>query len=99
MVFTLSGDEYALPIDQVQEVVGHTPPRSIASRVARVRGVINLRGTILPACDLAARLERVKVTDDPAVTAIAKLGERLVVLLDARAALAGAGLERMGRSR
>jgi purine-binding chemotaxis protein CheW len=133
VVFTLAGDEYALPIGQVQEVIAYTEPRSIASRVSWVRGVINLRGTILPVCDLAARLgrrtrdaadetrivvvsgdggsaglivgdvrevvtvapeqlDRVRVTNDPAVTAIAKLGERLVVLLDAPAALAGVEL-------
>ena len=40
------------------------------------------------------QLDRVKVTNDPAVTAIAKLGERLVVLLDAPAALAGVELSR-----
>jgi hypothetical protein len=38
------------------------------------------------------QLEDAKVTNDPAVTAIAKLGERLVVLLDAPAALAGVAL-------
>jgi purine-binding chemotaxis protein CheW len=133
VVFSLAGDEYALPIGQVQEVIAYTEPRSIASRVSWVRGVINLRGAILPVCDLAARLGRrtrgagdelrivvvgsedgpaglivgdvrevitiapeqlddVKVTNDPAVTGIAKLGERLVVLLDAPAALAGAEL-------
>ena len=135
VVFSLGGDEYALPIGQVQEVIAYTEPRSIASRVSWVRGVINLRGTILPVWDLAARLgrrtreasdesriivvgggdgaaglivgdvrevitiapeqlDRVKVTNDPAVTAIAKLGERLVVLLDAPAALAGVELSR-----
>jgi CheW-like protein len=35
------------------------------------------------------QLDQVKVTNDPPVTAIAKLGERLVVLLDASAALVG----------
>jgi purine-binding chemotaxis protein CheW len=132
VVFVLDGDEYALPIGQVQEVINYTEPRSISSEVSWVRGVINLRGTTLPVCDLAARLgrprhgsgsgrivvvqsadgpaglvvddvrevltsvpaqlEELTVTDDPAITAIAKLGERLVVLVDAPAALAGAGL-------
>ena len=38
------------------------------------------------------QLDQVKVTNDPPVTAIAKLGERLVVLLDASAALVGVEL-------
>ncbi|HEX2102175.1 MAG TPA: chemotaxis protein CheW [Solirubrobacteraceae bacterium] len=133
VVFVLGGDEYALPIGQVQEVINYTEPRSISSDVSWVRGVINLRGSTLPICDLAARLglargsgsgrivvvqsdegpagltvddvrevltrvpdqlEELTVTNDPAITAIAKLGERLVVLVDAPAALAGAKLGR-----
>jgi hypothetical protein len=58
VVFVLDGDEYALPIGQVQEVINYTEPRSISSEVSWVRGVINLRGTTLPVCDLAARLGR-----------------------------------------
>jgi purine-binding chemotaxis protein CheW len=131
-VFVLGGDEYALPIGQVQEVINYTEPRSISSDVSWVRGVINLRGSTLPVCDLAGRLgrptggtgsgrivvvqsddgpaglvvddvrevltigpdqlEELRVTEDPAITGIAKLGERLVVLVDAPAALAGAKL-------
>jgi hypothetical protein len=45
VVFSLGGDEYALPIGQVQEVIAYTQPRTIASRVSWVRGVINLRDT------------------------------------------------------
>jgi purine-binding chemotaxis protein CheW len=134
VVFTLGGDEYALPVEQVREVIAFREPRDVASGVSWVRGVINLRGTIVPVCDLAARLgrdarpaasakivvveadggpaglivdsvrevltvagehlDRGTFTDDPAVTAIAKLDDRLVVVLDAPAALAGAGLDR-----
>ena len=40
----------------------------------------------------ADQLDEATLTDDDAVTGIAKLGERLVVMLDAPAALQGAGL-------
>jgi chemotaxis signal transduction protein len=56
VVFSIGGDEHALPIGQVRES-SPTPSRA-RSRVNWVRGVINLRGTILPVCDLAARLGR-----------------------------------------
>ncbi len=132
VVFTLGDDEYALPVEQVREVIAYRDPRRVAGNAPWVRGVINLRGSIVPVCDLAARLgrdgerspsakivivevpagaaglivdsvrevltvdaaqlDRVTFTDDAAVTGIAKLGERLVVLLDAPSALAGAGL-------
>jgi purine-binding chemotaxis protein CheW len=56
VVFALGAEEYALPITRVQEIIRYGEPRSVASREAWIRGVINLRGKILPVCDLAQRL-------------------------------------------
>ena len=56
VVFTLGPEHYALPIQQVHEIIRYTEPRSVASRVDWVRGVISLRGRIVPVYDLAARL-------------------------------------------
>lgn len=58
MVFRLGGDEYALPIAHVQEVVRYSPPRPVASPVPWLRGLLSLRGTIIPVYDVAARLGR-----------------------------------------
>jgi purine-binding chemotaxis protein CheW len=54
--FTLGEEEYAFPITQIREVIRYTPPRSIASDVSWLTGVISLRGKIVPICDLAYRL-------------------------------------------
>src|SRR5437870_4403206 len=56
VVFSLGEEEYALPIERVQEIIRFTEPRSVASRDPWLRGVISLRGKIVPVCDLAARL-------------------------------------------
>ncbi len=56
VVFSLSGEEYALPISHVHEIIRYTEPRSVASGDPSVRGVISLRGKILPVLDLASRL-------------------------------------------
>ena len=56
VVFSLGAEEYALPIAAVHEIIRFTEPRSVASDVAWVRGVIGLRGKIIPIFDLAARL-------------------------------------------
>jgi purine-binding chemotaxis protein CheW len=56
VVFTLGTEEYALPIQQVHEIIRYAEPRSVASRADWVRGVISLRGRIVPVYDLAARL-------------------------------------------
>ena len=56
VVFSLGEEEYALPINQVQEIIRYSEPRAVASDVTWIRGVISLRGKIVPVCDLAARL-------------------------------------------
>jgi len=56
VVFSLAGEEYALPITHVHEIIRYAEPRSVASGDPSVRGVISLRGKILPVLDLANRL-------------------------------------------
>ena len=56
VVFTLGSEQYALPIEQVHEIIRYYEPRSVASRADWVRGVISLRGRIVPVYDLATRL-------------------------------------------
>jgi purine-binding chemotaxis protein CheW len=56
VVFTLAGEQYALPIASVIEIIRHTRPRSITTTDPWVRGVIGLRGKIIPIFDLAARV-------------------------------------------
>jgi purine-binding chemotaxis protein CheW len=56
VVFTLGTEQYALGIQQVHEIIRYSEPRSVASRADWVRGVISLRGQIVPVYDLAARL-------------------------------------------
>lgn len=56
VVFTLGTEQYALAIQQVHEIIRYSEPRSVASRADWVRGVISLRGRIVPVYDLAARL-------------------------------------------
>jgi purine-binding chemotaxis protein CheW len=133
VVFTLGSEEYALPIRQVHEIIRYTEPRSVSAESGWVRGVISLRGKIVPVYDLAARLgleteERAEggkivsvetatdmagvVVDDveevltvedaqldavpaagsPSIEAIAKIDDRLVILLDPEGIFAGADL-------
>jgi purine-binding chemotaxis protein CheW len=131
VVFALSAEEYALPIQNVQEIIRYAEPRAVASPEPSIRGVISLRGKIVPVVDLALRLGLVAepadeqkiviveldggtvgvVVDDveevltidasqldeipgassDAIDAIAKLGDRLVVLLNPDRLLGGLG--------
>lgn len=56
VVFTLGGEQYGLPIAAVHEIIRYTEPRSAASSIPWTRGVIGLRGKIIPVYDLAIRL-------------------------------------------
>jgi purine-binding chemotaxis protein CheW len=56
VVFTLGAEQYAVPIKQVQEIIRYTTLRSIVSTDPWVRGVLSLRGKIVPIYDLSARL-------------------------------------------
>ena len=57
VVFSLGSEEYALPIGSVHEIIRYTEPRTVASDVPWIRGVIGLRGKIIPIFDLASRME------------------------------------------
>lgn len=56
VVVTLGREEYALPIQQVQEIIPYAEPRAVCSPEPWIRGVISLRGRIIPVWDLALRL-------------------------------------------
>jgi purine-binding chemotaxis protein CheW len=122
VVFSLGTEEYALPIGTVSEIIRFTEPRTVASDAAWIRGVIGLRGKIIPIFDLAARmgldtnsepgkivivesgtgqvgvmvdeveevltvsseqLEAVPTAAGDSIEAIAKIADRLVILLNA----------------
>ncbi len=56
LTFKLGQQEYALDIMSVREIRGWTKTTPMPHAPAFMRGVINLRGTVLPVMDLAARL-------------------------------------------
>ena len=132
VVFSLGTEEYALPIGTVSEIIRFTEPRTVASEAAWIRGVIGLRGKIIPIFDLAARmalgsdsepgkivivetgtgqvgvmvdeveevltvsseqLEDVPSAASDAIEAIAKIEDRLVILLNPAGLFAGSASE------
>jgi purine-binding chemotaxis protein CheW len=133
VVFSLGSEEYALPIGTVSEIIRFTEPRMVASEAAWIRGIIGLRGKIIPIFDLASRmaldgagtepgkivivetgtcqvgvmvddveevltvsaadLEPVPTASADTIEAIAKIGDRLVILLNAEGLFARAAAE------
>ena len=133
VVFSLGSEEYALPIGAVHEIIRFTEPRTVASEVPWIRGVIGLRGKIIPIFDLSSRmgllteetdtgkivivetgtgqagvvvgdveevltvtaeqLEAVPSADIQTIESIAKIGDRLVILLNPEGLFARAGAD------
>jgi len=56
LTFRVAEQEYSLDIMSVREIRGWTRTTPMPHAPAYMRGVINLRGTVLPVMDLALRL-------------------------------------------
>src|SRR3954454_15046117 len=52
VTFSLMGEEYALKIHHVREIIAYEPITAIPSMPPVVRGVMNLRGFVVPIIDL-----------------------------------------------
>jgi len=55
LAFTLGREEYGVDILKVQEIRGHDPLTRIAAAPEFIKGVVNLRGVIVPIVDLRLR--------------------------------------------
>ncbi|MCU7373381.1 chemotaxis protein CheW [Paucibacter sp. O1-1] len=54
--FRISAEEYGIDILKVQEIRSYEAPTRVANAPAFVKGVVNLRGVIVPIVDLRLRL-------------------------------------------
>ncbi|MEG0676660.1 MAG: chemotaxis protein CheW [Comamonas sp.] len=52
LTFRLGQEEYGIDILKVQEIRGYEPPTRIANAPEFIKGVVNLRGTIVPIVDM-----------------------------------------------
>ena len=55
LTFFIRGEEYAVAILRVKEIIEFETVTRVPTTPAHVRGVINLRGAVLPVVDLAAK--------------------------------------------
>ena len=52
LTFRLDNEEYGIDILKVQEIRGYEPPTRVADAPEFIKGVVNLRGTIVPIVDM-----------------------------------------------
>ena len=56
LTFRLGGEEYGIDILRVQEIRSYEQPTRIANAPSFIKGVVNLRGVIVPIIDLRLKL-------------------------------------------
>src|ERR1035437_6305476 len=79
LTFTLGPEEYAIDILKVQEIRGYDAVTTIANAPAFIKGVINLRGIIVPIVDLRIKFGIGNVEYTPfTVVIILNIGSRVV---------------------
>jgi len=60
LTFRLDQEEYGIDILKVQEIRGYEPPTRVANAPAFIKGVVNLRGTIVPIVDMRLKFNCAK---------------------------------------
>lgn len=82
LAFRLGSDEYGIDILRVQEIRSYERPTRIAHAPHFVRGVVNLRGTIVPIVDLRLKFGlEAGPCDDFTVVIVLNVGRRIIGLV------------------
>jgi purine-binding chemotaxis protein CheW len=78
LTFMLAGEEYGVDILRVQEIKGWDTVATIPNTPAYIKGVLNLRGTIVPIIDLRERfgIERLEYGQTTVVIILKVQGEK-----------------------
>ncbi|MCF6345461.1 MAG: chemotaxis protein CheW [Thiomicrorhabdus sp.] len=85
LTFEIGTEEYAVEILRVQEIRGWEKPSPLPSVPSFVKGVVNLRGTVVPIIDLREKFNLKVSYDDTTVVIVVHVvistGERIVGLV------------------
>jgi purine-binding chemotaxis protein CheW len=72
LTFALAQEEYGLEIIKVREIIGYIDVTAVPQTPHHVKGVINLRGQVIPVVDLRAKfqMETTDVTDQTCIIVV-----------------------------
>ena len=84
LTFFLAGEEYGTEILKVQEIIGLMPITLLPGAPVYLRGVLNLRGTVIPVLDLRAKfgMEQATETRETCVIVLCSMGQRVGIVVD-----------------
>jgi purine-binding chemotaxis protein CheW len=57
LTFSLAGEEYGIVILKVKEIIGMMPVTPVPKTPSYVKGVVNLRGKVIPVADLRLKFD------------------------------------------
>lgn len=85
LTFTVDGNNYAVDIMQVMEIRGWVDTTRIPNSSDYMRGVINLRGIVIPIFDLRTRFAKgITEVDEKNVVIVVSINDRVIgILVDA----------------
>ena len=79
LAFKIGNEEYGVDILRVQEIRSYEKPTAIANAPAELKGVVNLRGVIVPIIDLRLKLGLTAVQyDHLTVVIVLNIGQHVV---------------------
>jgi len=79
LAFKLGEEEYGIDILRVQEIRSYEQPTRIANAPAFIKGVVNLRGVIVPIVDMRVKFNLADVSYDSfTVVIVLNIGNRIV---------------------
>ena len=79
LAFKLGQEEYGIDILRVQEIRSYEPPTRMANAPAYIKGVVNLRGVIVPIVDMRIKFKLEQVNYDIlTVVIILNIGRQVV---------------------
>ena len=78
VAFLVGGEEYAVDVACVQEIIRYTAPRPVSGARPGVQGLINLRGRLIPVVDLHGMLGAHGPRGDSAKIVVVEIGDSTV---------------------
>ena len=79
LAFTLGSEEYGIDLLRVQEVRSYQEPTRMAHAPSFIKGVINLRGVIVPIIDMRMKFNLAQVNyDEATVVIMLNIGTRVM---------------------
>jgi purine-binding chemotaxis protein CheW len=72
LTFALGAEEYGVEILKVREIIGYMDITAVPQTPHYVKGVVNLRGQVIPVMDLRAKfgMETTEVTDETCIIVV-----------------------------